>query len=88
MVYVSHVNRPNVLLIITDQHRADHLGCYGNHQVKTPNIDALAQSGARFDRAYVANPVCMPNRGSIMTSRMPSVHGARSNGVPLPLEHR
>lgn len=77
---------PNFLIFITDQHRADHLGCYGNSIVRTPNIDALAQDGVRFDRAYVAAPVCMPNRGSIMTSRMPSVHGARSNGVPLPLE--
>ena len=78
--------RPNFLIFITDQHRADHLGCYGNPVVKTPNIDALAGAGQRFDRAYVANPVCMPNRGSIMTGRMPSVHGARSNGIPLPLE--
>lgn len=78
--------RPNFLIFITDQHRADHLGCYGNSIVRTPNIDALADDGIRFDRAYVANPVCMPNRGSIMTARMPSVHGARSNGVPLPLE--
>ena len=78
--------RPNFLIFVTDQHRADHLGCYGNAIVRTPHIDALASAGARFDRAYVANPVCMPNRGSIMTSRMPSVHGARGNGVPLPLE--
>lgn len=78
--------QPNFLIFITDQHRADHLGCYGNSIVRTPNIDALANEGTRFDRAYVAAPVCMPNRGSIMTSRMPSVHGARSNGVPLPLE--
>ena len=78
--------QPNFLIFITDQHRADHLGCYGNSIVRTPNIDALADDGVSFDRAYVATPVCMPNRGSIMTSRMPSVHGARSNGVPLPLE--
>lgn len=78
--------RPNFLIFVTDQHRADHLGCYGNPVVQTPNIDALAHAGVRFDRTYVATPVCMPNRGSIMTSRMPSVHGARSNGVPLPLE--
>lgn len=78
--------QPNFLIFITDQHRADHLGCYGNPIVRTPHIDALAQAGTRFDRTYVANPVCMPNRGSIMTSRVPSVHGARSNGVPLPLE--
>lgn len=80
------VKKPNFLIFITDQHRADHLGCYGNPQVRTPNIDSLAQAGTRFERNYVANPVCMPNRGSIMTSRMPTVHGARSNGVPLPLE--
>jgi len=76
--------RPNFLIFITDQHRADHLGF--NPIVRTPNIDALARGGVCFDRAYVATPVCMPNRGSIMTSRMPSIHGARSNGVPLPLE--
>lgn len=78
--------QPNFLIFITDQHRADHLGCYGNAIVRTPHIDALARAGTCFDRAYVAAPVCMPNRGSIMTSRMPSVHGARSNGVPLPLD--
>ena len=78
--------RPNFLIFLTDQHRADHLGCYGNQVVKTPHIDALAQTGQQFRRAYVANPVCMPNRGSIMTGRMPSAHGGRSNGLPLPLE--
>ena len=78
--------KPNFLIFVTDQHRADHLGCYGNSVVQTPNIDALARDGVRFDRTYVATPVCMPNRGSIMTARMPSAHGARSNGVPLPLE--
>lgn len=78
--------KPNFLVFVTDQHRADHLGCYGNRYVKTPNIDALATQGWRFDKAYVANPVCMPNRGSMMTGRMPSIHGARGNGVPLPLE--
>lgn len=77
---------PNFLIFLTDQHRADHLGCYGNSVVRTPQIDALAASGSRFERTYVANPVCMPNRGAIMTGRMPSVHGARGNGVPLPLE--
>ena len=77
---------PNFLIFITDQHRADHVGCYGNTIVRTPHIDGLAKTGTRFSRAYVANPVCMPNRGSIMTSRMPSVHGARGNGIPLPLE--
>lgn len=79
-------SRPNFLIFVTDQHRADHLGCYGNTVVRTPHIDAIARDGIRFDRAYVANPVCMPNRGSMVTGRMPSAHGSRGNGVPLPLE--
>ena len=77
------MKRPNILLFITDQLRADHLGCYGNQQVKTPNIDALASSGTRYDHFYVANPVCMANRASLMTGRMPSSHGVYSNGTPL-----
>ena len=79
--------RPNFLFIITDQQRADHVGCYGNDIVRTPAIDSLAARGIRFDRNYVANPVCMPNRASIMTGRMPSLHGCRYNGIALSREH-
>lgn len=75
--------RPNIVLIVTDQHRADHFGFGGNATVQTPHVDALAASGTVFDRAYVANPICMPNRASILTARMPSVHGTRFNGIPL-----
>lgn len=78
---------PNFLFIITDQHRADHLGCYGNDIVKTPNIDGIAAGGTRWDKFYVANPICMPNRASIMTGRMCSAHGARHNGIPLSRDH-
>jgi arylsulfatase A-like enzyme len=77
--------RPNFLLVITDQQRADHLGCYGNPIVKTPSIDRLADSGTRFDNFHVATPICMPNRATLMTGRMPSLHGARQNGIPLSL---
>src|SRR5690606_29680815 len=69
----------------TDQHRADHLGCYGNRIVRTPNIDRIAAQGWRATRFYVANPACMPNRSTLMTGRMPSVHRVRSNGIPLSL---
>ena len=77
--------RPNFLLVITDQQRADHLGCYGNPIVTTPSIDRLADSGTRFDNFHVATPICMPNRATLMTGRMPSLHGARQNGIPLSL---
>jgi len=78
--------RPNFLFIITDQHRADHLGCYGNSVVRTPHIDSIAARGWRSERFYVANPACMPNRATLMTSRMPSLHGVRSNGIALSAE--
>jgi arylsulfatase A-like enzyme len=76
-------SRPNFLLFITDQHRADFLGCYGHPVLRTPHIDSIAARGTAFDRFHVASPVCMPNRASLMTGRMPSVHGVRSNGIPL-----
>ena len=75
--------RPSFILFITDQHRADYLGCYGHPIVKTPNIDRIAARGVAFDRFYVASPVCMPNRASLMTCRVPSSHGVTMNGVPL-----
>ena len=77
--------RPNFLLFITDQQRADHLGCGGNGVVRTPNIDSIAERGLVFDRCYVATPSCQPNRATLATGRMPSVHGVRMNGIPLSL---
>ncbi len=79
-------DRTNILFITTDQQRADHLGCYGNSILKTPNIDKIAKRGICFDKFYVASPVCQPNRAAIVTGRMPSINGVRYNGVPLPLE--
>ena len=76
-------SQPNVLFICTDQHRADHVGFGGNEVVRTPNLDALAATATVFDRAYVANPVCMPNRSSILTGRLPSAHGVVFNDRSL-----
>ncbi|MBX2838654.1 MAG: sulfatase-like hydrolase/transferase [Gammaproteobacteria bacterium] len=77
--------RPNFLFLITDQQRADWLGCYGHPVVKTPHIDSIASIGTRFENFYVAMPVCMPNRASLITGRYPSVHGLRYNGCLLPM---
>src|SRR5262245_6505688 len=79
----SMTRRPNFLVIMTDQHRADHTGFGGNEIVRTPNLDEIAARAMRFDRAIVANPICMPNRSSIVTGRLPSVHGTRTNGISL-----
>lgn len=73
----------NVLFIITDQQRADHLGCSGNPILKTPNIDKFANDAVRFTNAYVANPMCMPNRATLLTGLYPNMHGVRSNGINL-----
>lgn len=78
--------QPNFLLIITDQQRADYLGCAGHPVLRTPHIDSIAARGVRFDRFYVSSPVCMPNRATLMTGRMPSAHGVRSNGIPLSVQ--
>lgn len=78
--------RPNFLVIMTDQQRWDHLGCYGNPIVQTPNIDALAARGVRFENFYVANPICQPNRAALATGQLTSVNGCRQNGIPLGLD--
>ena len=77
---------PNILFILTDQQRQDGIGAYGKPGVQTPNIDRLAGRGIRFDRAYVAQPVCSPNRASILTGQYPHTHGVVDNGVLLPNE--
>ena len=73
----------NILFIMCDQLRFDYLGCYGHPHLRTPNIDALAARGVRFDRAYVQSPVCGPSRMSFYTGRYMRSHGANWNGFPL-----
>jgi len=77
-------DHPNILLITTDQHRKDALGCYGNDVIQTPNIDSLAARGVRLNNMFAAYPVCAPNRASIITGRFPTIHRLRQNGMRLP----
>ena len=77
-------NRPNVLLICADDHAAYVAGCYGNEAVRTPNIDRLAASGVRFDRAYCNSPVCTASRASFITGRYPRSVGVTRLRTPLP----
>jgi arylsulfatase A-like enzyme len=72
----------NVLFVMCDQLRRDHLSCYGG-RVPTPNLDRLAAQGVRFDHAYVQSGVCGPSRMSMYTGRYVSSHGATWNNVPL-----
>ena len=75
----------NVLYIMCDQLRWDHLGCAGHPFLRTPNIDALAARGVRFAQAYVQSGICGPSRMSAYTGRYVSSHGATHNRVPLSL---
>ncbi len=73
----------NVLFIMADQLRWDHLGCAGHPWLKTPTLDALATRGVRFANAFVNSGVCGPSRMSYYTGRYPISHGATWNRVPL-----
>lgn len=64
-------NRPNILLILSDDHSVPHVGCYDNPDIRTPNLDRFASQGIRFDRAYVMCPQCAPSRAAMMTGRSP-----------------
>ncbi|HWY19807.1 MAG TPA: sulfatase-like hydrolase/transferase [Candidatus Acidoferrum sp.] len=66
---------PNVVVITIDTLRADHLGCYGDKQIRTPNIDALASEGIRFERAYTPVPVTLPAHTVIFTGTYPMLSG-------------
>jgi arylsulfatase A-like enzyme len=73
----------NVLFIMADQLRWDHLSCSGHPYLRTPNLDALARRGVRFANAFVNSGVCGPSRMSYYTGRYPITHGATWNRVPL-----
>ena len=63
--------RPNILLVLSDDHSVPHAGCYGSPNVKTPNLDRFASQGIRFNRAYTTSPQCAPSRTSIFAGRSP-----------------
>lgn len=74
---------PNILFIMTDQHRWDCIGANGNKLIRTPNFDRLAAEGANFTHAFVNAPVCVPSRASFFTGRYPHSHRNRVNYTPL-----
>ncbi|KPK60423.1 MAG: sulfatase [Planctomycetes bacterium SM23_32] len=75
-------DRPNILLITSDQQHWNTLGCL-NPEIKTPHLDRLAAEGTLFTRAYTVNPTCTPTRASMITGVYPSQHGAWSLGTKL-----
>lgn len=72
------MTRPDIILIYADNQQAATLGCYGNPEIHSPNLDRMAAQGVRFDNAYCANAFCSPCRASLMTGLMPSAHGVHA----------
>ena len=67
--------KPNILVILSDDQGSWAMGCAGNPEIRTPNLDALAASGMRFENFFCTSPVCSPARASLLTGRIPSQHG-------------
>ncbi|MBI1247829.1 sulfatase-like hydrolase/transferase [bacterium] len=77
----AEAKRPNVLFIISDDLGSQALGCYGNKQCHSPNIDKLASEGMKFERTYTQYPVCGPSRASLMSGMYAQAIGVTSNGA-------
>lgn len=77
-------DRPNVVIIMSDMHRADSLSCYGNPVVETPHLDALARDGVRFTHAFAQAASCVPSRASIWTGRYVCAHRQKNHETELP----
>jgi N-sulfoglucosamine sulfohydrolase len=71
--------RPHIVLYISDDHGIDFVGCYGNGDVRTPHIDALAQDGTKFTRMFAASPTCAPSRSALYTGLYPAHNGCMGN---------
>ena len=76
--------KPNLLFIWTDEQRADTMAAYGNTKIHAPNLNRLAAESVVFERAYVTQPVCTPNRSAVMTGLWPHTSGCTRNNIPLP----
>lgn len=80
---VAPARRPNILIVLADQWRAQAFGFAGDTNVRTPNFDRLAAESVRFTNAISGLPVCSPTRASLLTGQRPLTHGVFLNDVPL-----
>lgn len=79
---------PNVVFVFSDQQRADTMGCYGQKLPVTPNLDAIAAEGVRFEHAFTCQPVCGPARAALQTGKWATQTGCFVNGIALPRSER
>ena len=76
--------QPNILFLMSDEHRADVTGYEGNSVIRTPVLDELAESGAVFRNAYAPSPICIPGRQCMMSGQLPLTCGCLQFGQDLP----
>lgn len=81
-------HHPNVLILMSDQHKRSCMGAYGDRVAIAPHLDRLANESVRFTEAYCANPVCTPSRASIMTGLYSHNHEAQNNALPYSWRHK
>ena len=74
-----HAQRPNIVLIVSDDHSYQTISAYGSKLMQTPNIDRIAKEGIRFDKAYVTNSICGPSRAVILTGKYSHKNGFKDN---------
>jgi N-acetylglucosamine-6-sulfatase len=74
--------RPNIIFILSDDHRWDAMGNMGHPFIQTPSLDRLAKEGIRFNNAFVTTPLCSPSRASFLTGQYPHQHGVKNNLTP------
>ncbi|MFW6234308.1 MAG: sulfatase-like hydrolase/transferase, partial [Spirochaetota bacterium] len=85
--------QPNILFIMSDDHAARAISCYGSRLNRTPNIDRIAEGGVRFDHCYVTNSICTPSRAAILTgtynhiNRVTTLHTHFDNRMPHVAKH-
>lgn len=79
-------SKPNILFLLSDDHSYPYLGCYGNKDLQTPNLDRFAAQGVRFDRMFVGCPQCVPSRATLMTGRSAVAVRMVRFTSPLPAE--
>jgi arylsulfatase len=82
------MHKPNLIVFLTDQQRADTMACYGNKIVHAPNLNNLASESTIFERAYVTQPLCTPSRASLFTGMWPHSNGCTRNSIALDRGYR
>ena len=80
---IENLEKPNIILIMTDDQGWGQTGYYNHPALKTPNLDEMARNGIRFDRFYAGAPVCSPTRASVLTGRVNDRTGVFDHGYAL-----